>query len=435
MKPIQIGLLGLGTVGAGTLNVLHRNAQEISRRAGRNINIKRVLVRDLNKTRECSCEAIELTDQVDDILNDAQIDVVVELLGGIEAPLDYVQRALDAGKHVVTANKALIALHGNQIFAQAQQKGVMVAFEAAVAGGIPIIKTIREGLAANRIQSIVGIINGTSNYILTAMREQQRDFSDVLKEAQQLGYAEADPSFDIDGIDTAHKLTILASIAFGIPLQFEKVFIEGIRHITQTDIEYASQLGFCIKHLAFAKQHEEGIELRVHPTLISTDYLLAHVNGVMNAVRVDADALGPTLYHGAGAGAEPTASAVVADIIDVVRALTTDPQNRVPHLAFQADCLKDIPIRAMNDIESAYYLRLTVKDTAGVLAAITQILGAHHISIESLLQKDSANQQGQVPIVILTHRANELAMQMAKSAMQQINGVDENINLLRVEVL
>ena len=343
MKPVKVGVLGLGTVGGGTVNVLKRNAAEIARRAGREIIITRASAKDLDKKRICDTQGIILTTDPMDIINDPEIEIVLELIGGAGPVKALVLKAIENGKHVVTANKSLIALHGNEIFAKASEKGVIVAFEAAVAGGIPIIKAIREGLGGNQIQWLAGIINGTGNFILTEMRDKGRDFDDVLAEAQALGYAEADPTFDVEGIDAGHKLTILASIAFGIPLQFDKVYTEGITKITRLDVEYAEELGYRIKHLGIARKTPEGIELRVHPTLIPERRLIANVNGVMNAVLVKGDAVGNTLYYGAGAGAEPTASAVVADVIDVVRALTSDPENRVPHLAFQADSLHDIP--------------------------------------------------------------------------------------------
>ena len=384
MKPVKVGVLGLGTVGGGTVNVLKRNAAEIARRAGREITITRASVKDLDKQRICDTQGIILTTDPMDIINDPDIDIVVELIGGDGLIKDLLLKAINNGKHVVTANKSLIALHGNEIFAKASEKGVIVAFEAAVAGGIPIIKAIREGLSGNQIEWLAGIINGTGNFILTEMRDKGRDFNDVLAEAQALGYAEADPSFDIEGIDAAHKLTILASIAFGIPLQFDKVYTEGITGITRLDVEYAEQLGYRIKHLGIARKMPNGIELRVHPTLIPERRLIANVNGVMNAVVVKGDAVGPSLYYGAGAGAEPTASAVVADLIDVARALTSDPENRVPHLAFQADALVDIPVLPSAQFKTAYYLRLNAEDKPGALADVTRILADHHISIEAV---------------------------------------------------
>ncbi|MFP5344492.1 MAG: homoserine dehydrogenase, partial [Gammaproteobacteria bacterium] len=374
MKPVKIGLLGLGTVGGGTINVLARNAGEITRRAGRGIEVTHAAARDLKKARICKTAGIKLTAKPMEVVSDPEIEIVAELMGGMDPARELVLHAIANGKHVVTANKALIARHGNEIFRAARAKGVMVAFEAAVGGGIPIIKAIREGLAGNRIEWLAGIVNGTSNFILTEMRDKDRDFADVLAEAQRLGYAEADPAFDIEGIDAAHKLTILAAIAFGIPLQFDKVYTEGVTRVTRDDVNYAEQFGYRIKHLAIARRTPAGVQLRVHPTLIPRRRLIANVDGVMNAVVVTGDAVGPTLYYGAGAGAEPTASAVVADLVDVVRALTSDPENRVPHLAFQPDALSDLPILPMEQVETAYYLRLQAADRPGVLADVTRIL-------------------------------------------------------------
>ena len=365
MKAVNIGLIGLGTVGSGTLTVLNRNAEEIARRAGRDIRVKAVAVRNLDKPRIAEARDLCLTDDMMEVATHPDIEVVVELAGAQPGVLDAVMAALDHGKHVVTANKAMIALHGNEIFSRALERGLVVAFEAAVAGGIPIIKSLREGLAANRIHWLAGIINGTSNYILSQMDEQDRSFESVLSEAQDLGYAESDPTFDIEGIDAAHKLTILASIAFGIPLRFGSVYVEGVTGIGAEDMVYARDLGYRIKHVGFARLSGGAVELRVHPTLIPRQNPIASVNGVMNAVLVQSDAVGSTLYCGAGAGAEPTASAVVADLIDVVRTITTDPQHRVPHLAFQADLLLDIPILDISEIESSYYLRISVTDKPG----------------------------------------------------------------------
>ncbi|MBD3609057.1 MAG: homoserine dehydrogenase, partial [Gammaproteobacteria bacterium] len=404
MNPVKVGLLGLGTVGGGTVNVLTRNAEEIARRAGRGIEIVHASARDLSKPRICDTSGIKLTTHPAEVVNDADVEVVVELIGGDGLALELVMQAIDNGKHVVTANKALIAKHGNDIFTKAQEKGVTVAFEAAVAGGIPIIKAIREGLAANRIEWLAGIINGTGNFILTEMRDKGRDFDDVLKEAQELGYAEADPTFDVEGIDAAHKLTILASIAFGIPLQFDKAFTEGITRITREDVEYAEQLGYRIKHLGVSRMTDSGVELRVHPTLIPERRLIANVDGVMNAVLVQGDAVGPTLYYGAGAGDEPTASAVVADLVDVVRALTSDPENRVPHLAFQPDAIANTPILPVEEIETAYYLRMQAEDRPGVLADVTRILGDQGISIEAIIQQEpNGDDDAKATIILLTH--------------------------------
>jgi homoserine dehydrogenase len=360
---------------------------------------------------------------------------VVELIGGYDLAKQLVLTAIANGKHVVTANKALIALHGNQIFAEASKKGVMVMFEAAVAGGIPIIKAIREGLSGNRINWLAGIINGTGNFILTEMRDKGRDFADVLAEAQALGYAEADPTFDVEGIDAGHKLTILASIAFGIPLQFDKVFTEGITQITRDDVGYAEELGYRIKHLGIARKTAQGIELRVHPTLIPKRRLIANVNGVMNAVLVHGDAVGPTLYYGAGAGAEPTASAVVADLVDVVRAMTSDPENRVPHLAFQANAIVDIPVLSADNIKTAYYLRLTAEDKPGVLADVTRILAAHQISIEALIQKEPQRGESSVPIIMLTQLTLEKEMNAAIAEIEALNTVSGKVARIRLETL
>ncbi|OYV17734.1 MAG: homoserine dehydrogenase [Methylococcaceae bacterium NSP1-1] len=435
MKPVKVGVLGLGTVGGGTVNVLKRNAAEIARRAGREIIITRATAKDLDKERICDTQGIILTADPMDIINDPEIDIVLELIGGAGPVKEMVLKAIENGKHVVTANKSLIALHGNEIFAKASEKGVIVAFEAAVAGGIPIIKAIREGLSGNQIQWLAGIINGTGNFILTEMRDKGRDFDDVLAEAQALGYAEADPTFDVEGIDAGHKLTILASIAFGIPLQFDKVYTEGITQITRLDVEYAEQLGYRIKHLGIARKTPEGIELRVHPTLIPERRLIANVNGVMNAVLVKGDAVGATLYYGAGAGAEPTASAVVADVIDVVRALTSDPENRVPHLAFQADSLHDIPVLTSDRFKTAYYLRLTTEDKPGVLADVTRILAEHHISIEAIIQKEPLGDETAIPIILLTQITLEKEMNAAIAEIEALKTVTGKVNRIRLETL
>lgn len=434
-KPVNIGILGLGTVGGGTAEVLQRNEQEIARRAGRAIRIVAASVRDISKKRSPVLKDVQLTLDSNEIVDDPAIDIVLELIGGTEEACKLVLRAIENGKHVVTANKALIALHGNEIFAAAQRKGVTVAFEAAVAGGIPIIKAIREGLAGNKIQWIAGIINGTGNFILTEMRDKGRDFADVLAEAQALGYAEADPTFDVEGIDAAHKLTILASIAFGVPLQFDKVYTEGISQITPMDVEFAGELGYRIKHLGIVRRVEKGLEMRVHPTLIPHRRLIANVDGVMNAVLIRADAVGPTLHYGPGAGAEPTASAVVADLVDVVRALTTDPGNRVPHLAFQPDAIQDIPILEMDDVETAFYLRMQVQDQAGVLADITRIFADHNISIEAIVQKEEQDDKGCVPLVMLTHKGLESNMMNAIGKIEQLSTVTGKITRIRLETL
>ena len=435
MKPVKIGILGLGTVGSGTVNVLSRNAAEITRRAGREIRIVHASARDLNKPRNCPTEGIRLTQDPFEVVNNPELDVVIELIGGYEPARELVLKAIANGKHVVTANKAMIAVHGNEIFERAQQQGVMVAFEAAVAGGIPIIKTIREGLAGNRIEWVAGIINGTGNFILTEMREHGRDFADVLAEAQRLGYAEADPSFDVEGIDAAHKLTILAAIAFGVPLQFARAYTEGITRITRLDVAYAGELGYRIKHLGIARRTEQGVELRVHPTLIPARRLIANVDGVMNAVLVKGDAVGPTMYYGAGAGAEPTASAVVADVVDVVRTLTTDPNNRVPHLAFQPDALSDLPILDMDEVETSYYLRMQARDRPGVLADITRILGDQGISIEAIIQKEPAAGESEVPIIMLTHRVREKYMNAAIARIEDLSTINGRVMRIRLEHL
>lgn len=435
MKPVKVGLLGLGTVGGGTVNVLKRNAEEIARRAGRGIAITHAAARDISKARICDTTGITLTTDPCEVVDNPELDVIVELIGGDGLAWEMVNRAIDNGKHVVTANKALIAKYGNQIFAKAQQKGVMVAFEAAVAGGIPVIKAIREGLAANRIEWLAGIINGTGNFILSEMRDKGRDFADVLAEAQMLGYAEADPTFDVEGIDAAHKLTILAAIAFGIPLQFDKVYTEGITRITREDVAYAEQLGYRIKHLGIARRTNGGIELRVHPTLIPARRLIANVDGVMNSVLVKGDAVGPTLYYGAGAGAEPTASAVVADLVDVVRTLTADPNNRVPHLAFQPDALHDIPILPMDQVETAYYLRLQAQDKPGVLADVTRILGDLDISIEAVIQKEPSEEDSTVPVILLTRRVREEKMNQAIVQIEALAAISAPVMRMRMESL
>jgi homoserine dehydrogenase len=435
MKPVNIGIIGLGTVGCGVVNVLHRNAEEISRRAGRRIVVTHGVVRDVNLRRECPTDTLSITTDPSAVTDHPEIDIVVELVGGLEIPLDVVNRSLINGKHVVTANKALIAVHGNEIFNLARKQGLTVAFEAAVAGGISIIKVLREGLAGNCINRIAGIINGTSNFILTDMMENNVDFSESLKAAQRLGYAESDPVFDIDGTDAAHKLAILASIAYGIPLKFNQVYIEGITGITLEDIGYASELGYRIKHLGLAIRRGDGIELRTHPCLIPRGELLANVNGVMNAIQVEGDAVGPTLHYGAGAGSEPTASAVVADIVDVVRALTIDPNNRVPHLAFQPQSLSDLRILKIGCVESPFYMRLNVLDQPGVLADITRILGSQAISIEAILQKSTSSQSDTVPIVIVSHNTLEKSMNEAIKQIEALDSVHGDVFRIRLEML
>jgi len=435
LQSVKIGVLGLGTVGGGTVNVLARNSKEISRRAGRDIEISWAADRDLDSPKICSTDGISLTTDAMDVINDPDIDIIVELIGGTGVARDLVAKALENGKHVVTANKALIAMHGNELFAIAQDKGVTIGFEAAVAGGIPIIKAMREGLAANSIEWLAGIINGTGNFILTEMRDKGRDFADVLSEAQALGYAEADPTFDVEGIDAAHKLTIMASIAFGIPLQFDKAYTEGISKVSQEDVKYAAELGYRIKHLGVAKKTEQGIELRVHPTMIPHRRLIANVDGVMNAVLVQGDAVGPTLYYGAGAGSDATASAVVADIIDIVRALTTDPENRVPHLAFQPDSLIDLPILPMSEVVTSYYLRVHTEDKPGVLADITRILSEQEISIEAILQKEPEEQGGIVPVIMLTQEVVEKNMDAAIKQIEALGTVKDSVMRIRMESL
>lgn len=435
MEPVKVGLLGLGIVGGGTISVLRRNATEIARRAGRGIIVTHASARDLKKPREFPLDGIELLGDPLELVNHPEVEIVAELIGGTELAREVVMQAISNGKHVVTANKALIAIHGNEIFEAATRKGVIVAFEAAVAGGIPIIKAIREGLAGNSISSVAGIINGTTNFILTAMREQVRSFEDVLAEAQSLGYAEANPTFDVEGIDAAHKLTILAAIAFGIPLQFEKVYTEGITQITIDDIGFAERFGYRIRHLGIARRTSEGVELRVHPTLIPERRLIANVDGVRNAVLVIGDAVGPTIYYGAGAGADPTASAVVADLVDIVRAFTTDPGNRVPHLAFQSDALSHEEILPMEEISTAYYLRMQALDRPGVLADVTRILGESGISIEAILQREPVEGASFVPIIILTQSVRERYMNQAIEKLEALPNINGRVMRIRMDPL
>ena len=431
MKPVKVGICGLGTVGGGTFNVLKRNADEIARRTGRRIIIGQIATRSDNPA--CDTTGVSITNDVMEVVNNPDIDIVVELIGGYDLARELVMTAIANGKHVVTANKALIAVHGNEIFAAARKQNVCVAFEASVAGGIPIIKAIREGLSANNINWLAGIINGTGNFIMTEMREKGRAFDDVLKEAQALGYAEADPTFDVEGIDAAHKLTILASIAYGIPLQFSKAYTEGISKITAQDVAYAEEFGYRIKHLGISRHTDKGIELRVHPTLIPESALLANVNGVMNAVMVDGDAVGQTLYYGSGAGAEPTASAVVADIIDVARALDSELASRVPSLAFQADELSDIPVLPVDDVVTGYYLRLQAVERPGVLAHVTRILGEKGINIEAITQK--ATREAQVPVILLTQRVEERMMNEAIREIEALPDILGEVVRIRVESL
>jgi len=435
MKPIQVGLLGIGTVGSGVFTVLARNQEEIKRRAGRGIRIHTVADLNTQRAQELVKGQAEVVDDARKAIQNPEIDIVVELIGGYGIAKDLVLEAIAAGKHVVTANKALIAVHGNEIFKAAHAKGVMVAFEAAVAGGIPIIKALREGLSANRIEWIAGIINGTTNFILSEMRDKGLDFNTVLKEAQRLGYAEADPTFDIEGIDAAHKATIMSAIAFGVPMQFAQAHVEGITQLSAVDIKYAEQLGYRIKLLGITKKNPNGIELRVHPTLVPTKRLLANVEGAMNAVQVHGDAVGTTLYYGKGAGSEPTASAVIADLVDVTRLQTADPENRVPHLAFQPDAVQNIPILPMAEVTTSYYLRLAVADQAGVLAEITRILAAHGVSIDALLQKEAAEGESQTDLVILTHETREKNMMAAITEMQALKTVLGEIIKIRLENL
>ncbi len=435
LKPVQVGILGLGTVGGGTVHVLQKNAKEIARRAGRGIVITHACAREVNKSHSYSTDDIVLTKDLTEVVNNPEVEIVIELLGGTTIARDMILQAIANGKHVVTANKALIAHHGNEIFAAAQEKGVIVAFEAAVAGGIPIIKAIREGLAGNQIEWIAGIINGTSNFILTEMRDKGSLFADVLAEAQSLGYAEKDPTFDIEGVDAAHKLTILGSIAFGIPLQFDQVYMEGITNITPEDVQYAEELGYRIKHLGITKRNEEGVEMRVHPTLIPNKRLLANVEGVMNAVVVDSDALGPSLYYGAGAGALPTGSAIIADLVEITRSLTTDPSNRVPHLAFQANALSNLRILPIEEIKTAYYLRLSVLDKMGILADVTNLLSDNGINIEAIIQKEPIAGVEHVSIVMLTHKVREKQMNQAITAIEQLYGITGKVARIRLETL
>jgi homoserine dehydrogenase len=435
IKPIQVGLLGIGTVGSGTFKVLQRNQQEIQRRAGRGIRIATVADIDVARARSIVGDAAMVVDDARRVIADPAIDIVVELIGGTGVAKTLMLDAIAAGKHVVTANKALLAVHGNEIFAAAHKKGVMVGFEAAVAGGIPIIKALREGLTANRLEWVAGIVNGTTNFILSEMRDKGLDFNTVLKEAQRLGYAESDPTFDIEGVDAAHKATIMCAIAFGVPMQFDKAHVEGITALQATDIRYAEQLGYRIKLIAMARRTAQGIELRVHPTLVPNKRLIANVEGAMNAVVVQGDAVGTTLYYGKGAGSEPTASAVVADLVDITRLHTADPDHRVPHLAFQPDALADTPIVAMDEVVTAYYLRLRVADQTGVLSRITTILAEHDISIDAVLQRESAEGERQTDLIILTHDTREGRMNQAMATMQALPTVLAPIVRIRKEEL
>ena len=439
MKPIQVGLMGMGTVGSGTFNVLQRNQSEITRRAGRGIEVSMVADLDIAKAQAMVGSEVKVVSDARQIIANPEIDIVVELIGGYGIAKTLVLEAIAAGKHVVTANKALLAVHGTEIFAAAHAKGVMVAFEAAVAGGIPIIKSLREGLTANRIQWVAGIINGTTNFILSEMRDKGLDFGVVLKEAQRLGYAEADPTFDIEGVDAAHKVTLMSAIAFGIPVQFDKAYVEGITKLGAADIKYAEQLGYRIKLLGITKRTAAGIELRVHPSLVPTQRLIANVEGAMNAVMVQGDAVGTTLYYGKGAGSEPTASAVIADLVDITRLHTADPLNRVPHLAFQPDAMSTTQILPMTDVVTSYYLRLRVADEAGVLAKLTGLLAEANISIDAVLQReaDQVSQAGenQTDVIILTHETREGTMNEVLAQMQALPTVMAPITKIRKEEL
>jgi homoserine dehydrogenase len=435
MKPIHIGLLGVGTVGGGTYTVLKRNREEIARRAGRDIAITMIADKDLEKARTLADAGVIVTDNAHEITTHPDIDIVVELIGGQTIAKELILEAIAHGKHVVTANKALLANHGTEIFAAARTKGLMVAFEAAVAGGIPIIKALREGLTANRIIWIAGIINGTANFILSEMRDKGLSFAEVLEQAQKLGYAEADPTYDIEGIDAAHKITLMSAIAFGIPVQFSKVYTEGITQLTGEDIRYAEELGYRIKLLGITKRVAKGIELRVHPTLIPMRRLIANVEGVMNAVVVKGDAVGATLYYGAGAGAEPTASSVIADLVDVTRMQTADPMHRVPTLSFQPDLLSDTPVIAMEEVETAYYLRMQVIDKPGVMAEITRIVAENDISISALIQKEANPDSDRVSVIMLTHLTVEKNINAAISRMEALPVVAGKVIRIRIEEL
>ena len=435
MKQLNVGLLGIGTVGGGTYTVLTRNAAEITRRTGVEIRVVQVADKNIELAKKFTGGNVDITDDAFATVSNPNVDVVVELIGGYTLSKQLVLKAIANGKHVVTANKALLALHGNEIFAAAQAKGVIVAFEAAVAGGIPIIKALREGLGANKIEWVAGIINGTTNFILTEMREKGLAFADVLGEAQRLGYAEADPTFDVEGIDAAHKLTIMSAIAFGMPMKFESAYTEGITKLQQTDIKYAEELGYRVKLLGITKRTDAGVELRVHPTLISEKRLIANVNGAMNAVVVKGDAVGPTLYYGAGAGAEPTASAVVADLMDVARLSSATVEQRVPYLAFQPNSVADLPILPISEINSAYYLRLRANDKPGVLAGVTKILADRNISIDAMLQKEPDDSETEADIVILTHTTIEKNMDAAITAIEALPAIVGKLVKIRMEEL
>jgi homoserine dehydrogenase len=435
LEAVKIGLLGLGTVGGGTATVLLRNADEIQRRLGRRIEITHVAGLAIAEQNIVDAGKVKLTEDAFEVVNDPEVQIVVELIGGYTLAKELVLKAIENGKHVVTANKALIATHGQEIMQAATARGVNVAYEASVAGGIPIIKAVREGLAANRIKWIAGIINGTGNFILTEMRDKGRDFADVLKEAQALGYAEADPTFDVEGIDAAHKLTILASLAFGIELQFDKCYTEGISKITTEDVNYAGELGYRIKHLGITRKTDRGIELRVHPTLIPHKRLIANVDGVMNAVLVQGDAVGPTLYYGAGAGAEPTASAVIADIIDTARTIDMDADHKVPLLGFKPEAMSDIPIMSIDDVDTACYLRMTALDKPGVLAEVSEIFANHNISLEAVLQKEPAEGVDRVHLVLLTQKVRESNLNTAIAEVESLDEINGSVARIRLEHL
>lgn len=435
MKPIQVGLLGIGTVGSGVFKVLQRNQSEIMRRAGRGIEIHTVADLNVERAKALVGNSARVVADANQVVTNPDIDIVVELIGGYGIAKELVLKAIAHGKHVVTANKALLATHGNEIFAAASAKGVMVAFEAAVAGGIPVIKALREGLTANRIEWIAGIINGTTNFILSEMRSKGLSFAHVLKQAQELGYAEADPTFDIEGVDAAHKLTIMSAIAFGIPVQFDKAYVEGITQLTPEDIRYAEELGYRIKLMGITRRTAQGVELRVHPTLVPAKHLIANVEGVMNSVLAKGDAVGQTLYYGPGAGSEPTASAVIADLVDVTRLHTADPEHRVPHLAFQPEALSDLPILPMTAVATNYYLRLRVANQPGVMADITRIMADAGISIDALLQKEPAEGENQADIIILTHTTTEGVMNGAIAKVEALNTVQGKVTRIRQEDL
>ncbi len=435
MKQLNVGLLGIGTVGGGTYTVLTRNAEEITRRTGCKINVIQVADRNVDYAKKVTSGKVDVTDDAFAVVNNPQVDVVVELIGGYTVAKELVLQAIANKKHVVTANKALLALYGNEIFAAAKANNVIVAFEAAVAGGIPIIKALREGLGANRIEWVAGIINGTTNFILTEMREKGLAYQDVIGEAQRLGYAEADPTFDVEGVDAAHKLTIMSAIAFGMPLKFNEAYTEGITKLQQADIKYAEELGYRVKLLGITKRTDKGVELRVHPTLIPEKRLVANVNGAMNAVVVKGDAVGPTLYYGAGAGAEPTASAVVADLLDIARLSGADASQHVPYLGFQADAVNDLPVLPISEIHSAYYLRLRASDKPGVLAGVTKILADKNISIDAMLQKEPDDNETEADIIILTHITQEKNMDAAIAAIEALPAISGKVTKLRMEEL